>query len=116
MPGYMDEGLLDSPGQIFKKRTRVGRFTLAQELVGPLVELVAGIRRVPFDEADEIRLVVRPVVERTGAGKILDIHIDDVGRGMIETNGAVEAERLGSAGKARDGYMVAEDIPDPPQI
>jgi hypothetical protein len=35
---------------------------------------------------------------------------------MIETNHAVEAKRLGPAGEARDGNMVAEDIPDPAQI
>jgi hypothetical protein len=33
-----------------------------------------------------------------------------------ETNGAVEAKRLGPASKARDGYMVAEGILDPTQI
>jgi hypothetical protein len=35
---------------------------------------------------------------------------------MIEPNGALEAKRLSPAGKARDGYMVAEDILRPPQI
>ena len=74
------------------------------------------VQGLPFDEMDEIRQVPRIVGERIGAGKILDIHVDNVGRGMIETNGAVEAKRLGPAGEARDGNMVAEDILDPPQI
>ena len=116
MPGHIGEGLLDGPGQIHKKRTRVGRTTLAQETVDPLVELVMRVQGLPFDEMDEIRPVPRIVGEWIGAGKILDIHVNNVGRGMIETNGAVEAKRLGPASKARDGYMVAEGILDPPQI
>ena len=74
------------------------------------------VQGLPFDEMDEIRPVPRIVGEWIGAGKILDIHVNNVGRGMIETNGAVEAKRLGPASKARDGYMVAEGILDPPQI
>ena len=75
------------------------------------------VQGLPFDEMDEIRQVPRIVDEWIGAGKILDIHVDNVvSRGMIEANCAVEAKRLGPAGEARDGNMVAEDIPDPPQI
>ena len=116
MPGHVDEGLLDCPGQTHEKRTRVGRSTRAQEALHPLVELVIGVRGVPFDEAKEIRHVLRPVDERIGAGKILDIHITNIGRGVIETNGAVEAKGLGLASKARYSDTVAEDILDPPQI
>ena len=57
MPGHIGEGLLDGPGQIHKKRTRVGRTTLAQETVDPLVELVMRVQGLPFDEMDEIRPV-----------------------------------------------------------
>ena len=99
MPGHIGEGLLDGSGQIHKKRTRVGRTTLAQETVDPLVELVIRIQGLPFDELDEIRSVPRIVGEWIGAGKILDIHVNNVGRGMIETNGAVEAKRRGPARK-----------------
>ena len=70
---------------------------------------------MPLDERGEIRQVPRIVDEWIGAGIILDIHVDNVGRGMIETNGAVEAKRLGPAGEARDGDMVAEQILDPAQ-
>jgi hypothetical protein len=83
--------------------------------VDPLVELMMRVQGPPFDEMGEIRQVPRIVDERIGAGKTLDIHVGNVGRGVIETNGAVEAKRLGPASKARDGYMVAEDILDPPQ-
>jgi hypothetical protein len=116
MPGHMGKGLLDGPGQIHKKRTRVDRSTLAQHRADPLVELMIRIRRVPFDEADEVRHVLRPVDERIGTRKILYIHVENVGRGMIETTGTFEAEHLGAAGEARDGNVVAEDIPDPPQM
>ena len=61
------------------------------------------VQGLPFDEMDEIRPVPRIVGEWIGAGKILDIHVNNVGRGMIETNGAVEAKRFGPASKARDG-------------
>jgi hypothetical protein len=46
----------------------------------------------------------------------MNVGFDNVGREMIETNGAVEAKRLGPAGEARDGDMVAEYILDPAQI
>jgi hypothetical protein len=103
MPGDMDEALMNSPAQIHKKRTRVGGSTLAQETVDPLVELVMRVQGLPFDEMGEIRQLPRIVNEWIGAGKILDIHVNNVGWGMIETNGAVEAKRLGPASKARDG-------------
>jgi hypothetical protein len=84
--------------------------------VDPLVKLVLRIQGLPFDEMGEIRQVSRIVDEWIGAGKILDIHVNNVGWGMIETNGAGKAKRLGPASKVRDGYMVAEDILNPPQI
>jgi hypothetical protein len=74
------------------------------------------VRGLPFDEMDEIRQSPLIVDEWIGAGRFLDVSVNDVGRGMIEINGAVEAKRLGPASKARDGYMVTEDIPDPPQV
>jgi hypothetical protein len=49
MLGYMDEGLLNSPGQIYQQRMRVGRSILGQEPVEPLVKLARGVRGVPFD-------------------------------------------------------------------
>ena len=67
-------------------------------------------------KSGEIRQVSRIVDEWIGAGKILDIHVNNVGRGMIETNGAGKAKHLGPASKVRDGYMVAEDILNPPRF
>src|SRR5260370_17107803 len=93
MPGHIGEGLLDGPGQIHKKRTRVGRTTLAQETVDPLVELVMRVQGLPFDEMDEIRPVPRIVGEWIGAGKILDIHVNNVDRAMIKPNGPAYATR-----------------------
>src|SRR5258708_33804170 len=103
MPGHIGEGLLDGPGQIHKKRTRVGRTTLAQETVDPLVELVMRVQGLPFDELDEIRPVPRIVGEWIGAGKIPDIHVNNVGRGLIETNGAAEANRPAPPSKSPHG-------------
>src|SRR6266852_3230916 len=83
MPGHIGEGLLDGSGQIHKKRARVGRSTFAQETVDPLVELVMRVQGLPFDEMDEIRPVPRIVGEWIGAGKILDIHVNNVDLGVI---------------------------------
>src|ERR1700738_1665946 len=116
MPGNMDEGLLNSPGQVHKKRTRVGRSTLAQETVDPLVKLVLRVQGLPFDEMGEIRQVSRIVDEWIGGGKMLDITVKNVGWGMMEKNGPGNAKPRGPASKVRDGHMVAEDILNPPQI
>src|ERR1700746_3280407 len=114
MPGHVDEGVLDSPIQVYKKRKRVGRSTLAHELANPPVELAIRVRVVPFDEADEIEPVLCPIDEWIAAGKILDIRVDNIGWGMIETNGAVEAKGLGPAGQAADGQVVCAHNPAPP--
>src|SRR5580704_16399066 len=35
---------------------------------------------------------------------------------MVQTNGAVETQRLGPTGKVRDRHVIAEDVPDPTQF
>src|SRR5437899_10813120 len=110
LPDHISEGLFVGSCQIHKTRARVGRSTFAQETVDPLVELVMRVQGLPFDEMDEIRPVPRIVGEWIGAGKIFDIHVTNVGRGMIETNSAVQAKRLASASNARDGYAIAVGI------
>ena len=65
---------------------------------------------------EEIRHVLRSVAERISAGKLLDFRLDYVGRGMIETKCAIEAKRLGAGGKALNGDMIAQGIPDAPKI
>jgi hypothetical protein len=77
---------------------------------------VIPIRGLPPDEGGEVGHVLRPIGERIGAGKIFNFHVDDVGREMVEPNGALETKRLGPPDETRDGNMVAEHILRPPQI
>jgi hypothetical protein len=75
-----------------------------------------GVGAVPFDETGKIGPILSPIVEGIGAGEFLDIAIDQAGRGMVKTNGAVETQGLCPTGKVRDGHVIAENVPDPTQF
>jgi hypothetical protein len=60
--------------------------------------------------------LLRSVGKWVRAGKAVNIRVHDVGRGLINANGAVETKRSSPPGEARNGNIVAENILRPSHI
>src|SRR5580704_7224073 len=114
VPRYVLEGLPDGPRHGAEQFVRVGGAIFAGERSAPAID--RGMRRQRLDERLEAGPVFRRVCKRIGTGKILYIGGAKVGRRMVETNSADEAQLAGPVVKMCGRHVIAEAIPRPSQL
>jgi hypothetical protein len=91
--------------QIDEKLAGVGRSVLAEQSGGPTIEL--GVRGQRGDERRQVGPIFRAVRKRIGLGKILDIGFMEIGRRVVEMNGAFEAKLRGPVRETGARDMIA---------
>src|ERR1700675_1300827 len=90
------------------------KVSLQQKCSSPSLNLAIRVERLPFDQMEQVRHLIRAVAEGIGPGGFLDILVVNVRVRMIKTNGAFEPKLHGTVGEARDVQVVAERIRGPP--
>jgi len=108
--------LPDRIGHRCKQFRRIGAAIMAQELPRPLVDFVLGIEILPFHGPQQIGHFVGAVGERVSSRIFLDLKVEDFGRGLLETNHALEAQLLSSPAEPGNRDAVAEHVVDPSDI
>ncbi len=93
-----------------------GPAVMAQELPRPAIELMLGIEILPLDRPHQIRHLIGAVSEGVPLCIFLDLEIEDIGRGLLEANHALETKLLRAPGESGDGDAVAERVVYPSDI
>src|SRR6266481_7968896 len=108
--------LPDRVGHRCKQLGRYGAAVIAQELSRPLVDFVLWIEVLPLHGSQQIGHFVGAVGEWVSSRIFLDLKVEDIGRGLIEANDALEMKLLSSPAEPGNGNAIAKHVVDPPDV
>jgi hypothetical protein len=113
----MLEGPFDFEREIDEKLASINLPPIfLKECSRPLFDMRFLIERLAFDELDQIRHLLRAVIERKGPSAFLCLEVPNVYVRLLKTNGAGEPKLLGTAGEARDVQVVVERVLHPSNV